>query len=139
MKSKKVFIIYYGDDWGEKLPLKKSPATRLAFEDWYERGRRKGIYFYRASIDWFDISRFVFKKAWTYENKKWIKIAKPNRPNLIFDKIAGKHDYALFDLKPVVFTLAILSPMTVMELPSVLRPLIPEKSELESDIFFFLL
>ncbi|OGI25590.1 MAG: hypothetical protein A3J76_05950 [Candidatus Moranbacteria bacterium RBG_13_45_13] len=98
-KSKKVFIIYYGDDWGEKLPLKKSPATRLAFEDWYERGRKKGIYFYRASIDWFDVSRFVFKKAWTYENKKWIKVLRPIRPDLIFDKIAGKHDYALFNLK----------------------------------------
>jgi len=32
--------------------------------------------------------------------------------------------------------LAMLSPMTVMELPNVVRPLMPENSELESPILF---
>lgn len=99
MLNKKVVVIYYSNDWKEKIPLKKSPATRIAFEDWYERGRRRGVEIYRASIDWFDLSRSVFKKTWTYENKKWIKVREPIKPDLIFDKIAGKHDYELFELK----------------------------------------
>lgn len=98
-KNKKVVVIYYGDDWKNEIPLKKSPATRAAFEDWYERGRKKGVDFYRASINWFDLSKLCFQKAWTYENKKWIKVRKPIRPDLIFDKVAGKYDYELLDLK----------------------------------------
>jgi hypothetical protein len=47
-------------------------------------------------------------------------------------KILANED--LLDLNAVVFTLAILSPITVMELPRVLRPLMPEKSALDSDI-----
>lgn len=99
MSNKKIVIIYYGDDWNKKIPLENSVPTRESFEDWYDRGRKKGIDFYRASIKWYDLSRSVFKKAWTYENKKWIKVRKPIKPDLIFDKVAGKHDYELLDLK----------------------------------------
>jgi hypothetical protein len=42
----------------------------------------------------------------------------------------------LLPLNPTVLTLAILSPIICMALPSVLRPLIPEKSELDKDILF---
>ena len=97
--NKQVVIIYFGDDWKKKVPLEKSIPTRESFEDWYERGREKGVDFYRASIKWFDHSKFFFRKAWTYENKKWIKVRRPIRPDLIFDKVAGKHDYELLDLK----------------------------------------
>ncbi len=99
-KNKKiVVVIYYGDDWKKKVPLQKSPMTRAAFEDWYERSRKKDVEIYRASIEWFDLSRFVFKKVWTFRNGKWIKITEHVKPDLIFDKIAGKYDYALFALK----------------------------------------
>jgi hypothetical protein len=42
-------------------------------------------------------------------------------------------------LKPTVFTLAMLSPMTVMAFPKVLSPLTPENNELVKDIFLYLL
>ena len=98
-KNKKVVVIYHGDDWKNEVPLKKSPATRIAFEDWYERGRKRDVEIYRASIGWFDLLKFHFRKAWTYRDKKWIKVAKPVKPDLIFDKIAGKYDFELFKLK----------------------------------------
>jgi glutathione synthase/RimK-type ligase-like ATP-grasp enzyme len=98
-KNKIAVIIYKGDDWNKKVPLEKSIPTRESFEDWYERGREKGVDFYRASIDWFNISKFCFQKSWTFQNGKWIKVNKPIKPDLIFDKVAGKHDYELLDLK----------------------------------------
>lgn len=96
---KKVVVIYDDDDWKEKTPLKKHPSTRESFEDWHERGLRQGVEMFRASIQWFDEKKNIFRKAWAYRNKQWIKIDRSIKPDLIFDKIAGKYDYALFSQK----------------------------------------
>lgn len=95
---KNIVIIYKSDDWQKKIPI-SNLNTRKAFEDWYKRGHKVGVKFYRASIDWFDLDNYVFKKAWTFENDKWLKVRKAIRPNLIFDKVSGKYDYELFELK----------------------------------------
>lgn len=96
---KNIFVIYSGDDWEEKVPLKDSPATKISFEDWHERGLKKNIAFFRAEIRWYDAKNNLFKKAWAYRNKKWIKIAEPIKPDLIFDKLPGEEDYAMFNYK----------------------------------------
>lgn len=91
--------MYKGSDWKERVPLDESPMTRRALEDLHEMALERGVKIYRASIDWFDILKLHFKKAWTFLNKKWIKINNPVKPDLIFDKIVGKYDYELFKLK----------------------------------------
>lgn len=96
---KKVVVIYNDDDWNKKIPLEDSPNTRESFEDWHKRGLKNNIEMYRASVDWYDNKKGVFQKAWAYRNKKWKKIASPIKPDLIFDKIAGRHNYSMFDFK----------------------------------------
>jgi glutathione synthase/RimK-type ligase-like ATP-grasp enzyme len=98
-KSKKIVVVYKGDDWKKKIPLEKHPPTRESFEDWHERGLRNGVEMFRASIEWYDPKKNIFTKSWAYRDKKWLKIESPIKPDLIFDKIAGKHDYSLFDRK----------------------------------------
>ncbi len=97
--KKNIVIIYFGDDWNKKIPLQKSIPTREAFEDWHDRGQKNSIEMYRASIDWYDYKKNVFIKAWAYRQEKWVKIEKPIKPHMIYDKTAGKYDYTLFDLK----------------------------------------
>lgn len=99
---KKIVVIYNENDWNKKVPLEDSPESRKAFEDWHERGLMNGIEMYRASIYWYDIKRNVFKKAWAYRDKEWKKINSSIKPNLIFDKIAGKYDYSMFDYKMAI-------------------------------------
>lgn len=96
---KKIVVAYYGSDWRKKVPLDDAIPTRVSFEDWHERGLRYGIGMYRASIQWYDEKKNIFKKAWAYRNRHWIKINKPIKPDLIFDKLMGKRDYAMFDYK----------------------------------------
>ena len=96
---KNIVVVYYGNDWRNKTPLSRAVSTRESFEDWHERGLKNGIAMYRASFNWYDKKRNVFKKAWAFRNKKWIKITTPVKPDLIFDKIMGKRDYRMFDIK----------------------------------------
>ncbi len=96
---KNLVVIYFEDDWKNKVPLKNSPKTREAFEDWHERGIKNNVAIYRASIKWYDPKRNIFTKTWAYRDKKWIKVTTPVKPDLIFDKLSGKKDYEMFDLK----------------------------------------
>lgn len=96
--GKKIVVIYDGNDWNKKIPFDSVP-TRNSFQDWHEKGLKNNIEMFRASIDWLDAKKMSFKKGWAYRNKKWVKVNRAVKPDLIFDKIAGKFDYGLFDLK----------------------------------------
>lgn len=98
-KMKNVVVVYHGDDWKKKVPLVDALPTRESFEFWHEEGLKRGIAMYRGSINWYNPKKNVFKKAWAYRNNEWIKITKPIRPDLIFDKIKGVRDYSMFDFK----------------------------------------
>lgn len=95
---KKIVVIYNDNDWNKKIPFESVP-TRESFEDWHERGLASGVEMYRANIDWYDKKTCLFKKSWAYRNKVWQKITTPIKADLIFDKLAGKYDYSLFDFK----------------------------------------
>ena len=95
---KKIVVIYFSDDWKKKIPI-KNELTRKAFQDWHERGEEKNIGLFRASIKWYDSKKNVFRKAWAFRDGKWIKIKKPFKPDLIYDKICSKRDYELFEKK----------------------------------------
>lgn len=95
---KKIVTVYFGDDWNKEIPI-TSEHTRISFEDWHRSGIENGIEMYRASILWYDKKTKSFSKAWAFRNGSWIKVEESIRPDMIFDKIAGKHDFELFDLK----------------------------------------
>lgn len=97
-KPKNIVVIYKGDDWNKKIPM-KSGDTRKSFENWHERGLKYNIAMYRASLKWYNIEKNCFTKVWAYRNKEWIKIKKAIKPDLIFDKVMSKRDYELFEWK----------------------------------------
>jgi|GEM_PF-446979 glutathione synthase/RimK-type ligase-like ATP-grasp enzyme len=99
MAGKNIVIIYGGDDWSVETPFKDSPETGRSFEDFYAYAKQRGISTYRASIDWYDDTSGTFLKAWTFDENTWVHIEQPVRPDVVFDKTAGKRDYALFDTK----------------------------------------
>ncbi|HOW60629.1 MAG TPA: ATP-grasp domain-containing protein [Candidatus Moranbacteria bacterium] len=97
-KIKNVVVIYWGNDWNCKIPI-SNEITRHSFEKWHEMGIKKGIEMYRASINWYDLRKNVFIKSWAFRNKKWIKIEKNIRPDLVYDKVGGKRDFKSFEKK----------------------------------------
>lgn len=97
--NKNIVILYYGNDWHRNLPMQKSRPTRESFEDWYIRAEKYGVKFYRASIQWYDMKKGVFTKAWTFEDGSWKKIDSPIKPMAIFDKIASKRNYEIHETK----------------------------------------
>lgn len=97
--AKKIVTIYKADDWFRDVPKVSSPTTKKSFEDWHKMGGEKEIEFFRASIKWFDVEKGFFEKAWAFRDGEWKKIETPIVPDMIFDKVAGKHDYALHSLK----------------------------------------
>ncbi len=104
MERRNVFVIYNEDDWANAAPLQDSPETRLSFEEFYGFAGSQGVDMFRAHIDWYDITTGLFSKAWTFHNNTWQKIEHPPKPTAIFDKVAGKYDYALFEKKMAMTT-----------------------------------
>ena len=95
---KNIVTMYYGDDWDKEVPI-KSDATRKSFEDWHKKSIARDVEMYRASVKWYDTEAGVFKKAWAFREGKWNKIEKDIRPDLIYDKVGGSHNYELHNLK----------------------------------------
>jgi len=95
---KKIVVIYYRDDWFKEIPF-VSQSTKKSFEDWHERGLKKKIELYRASIKWYDPQKRLFTKAWAYRSGQWVKVEKPIKADMIYDKTGGKRDLELFDWK----------------------------------------
>jgi glutathione synthase/RimK-type ligase-like ATP-grasp enzyme len=100
-QTKNIVVIYKSDDWYKELPM-KSIETRKSFENWHERGLLYGVAMYRASIEWYDLEKNVFVKAWAFRDGKWQKVTGPIKPDLIYDKIMSKRDYELFNWKMAV-------------------------------------
>ncbi|MCK5475719.1 MAG: ATP-grasp domain-containing protein [Candidatus Pacebacteria bacterium] len=73
---KKVLILYSDSD------IIKDSSKRKNYELLYEMGAQKGIKFYRAHIKY--SSGGIFKKAFTYKNKKWIE-ENNIYPDIVFD------------------------------------------------------
>lgn len=98
-EPKTLVVLYHGDDWQKTAPLENSPETRASFEEFYTFAHKHGWNVFRASVLWFDKGTLSFAKGWTYSDSTWQKIEGPIHPDVLFDKVSGKHDYSLFDLK----------------------------------------
>ena len=99
LKEKILFVLYNEDDWGADIPLKASPDTRLSFEEFYTLAKVQGVSVFRAHIDWYNTATQSFSKAWTFDDGAWKKVTDPPKPTALFDKIAGKYGFSLFEKK----------------------------------------
>jgi len=97
-ESKDIVVIYAGDDWYKEIPIAYE-QTRKAFERWHVMALERNIQMYRASIEWYDLKKNVFTKAWAFRDGEWKKIEKDILPTLIYDKTPGSSEHVLFDLK----------------------------------------
>lgn len=100
---KNLVVIYFGDDWDFAVPISNN-LTREAFQEWNRMGEQSGVSVFRASIQWYDVERGVFTKAWAFRNEAWQRIEEPIFADLIYDKVGSKHDYELFELKKSMAT-----------------------------------
>lgn len=95
---KNIVIISRGDNWKKDKPI-SSDAARVSYENWHDWGVKNSVLIYHASIKWYDFSKNIFLKTWSYRKGKWVKNNKSVKPDLIFDKIKGSRDYEMFDYK----------------------------------------
>ena len=96
--DKNVVVIYAGDDWYREVPISYE-QTRKAFERWHTMALEKNIQMYRASVEWYDLKKNVFTKAWAFRDGVWQKIEKEISPTLIYDKTPGSKEHELFEVK----------------------------------------
>ena len=97
-EEKNVVVIYTGNDWYKEVPITYE-KSRLAFQNWHMLALEKNVQMYRASVEWYDIEKNVFTKAWAFRDGVWKKVEKEITPDLIYDKTPGDSEHRLFDLK----------------------------------------
>lgn len=96
---KKVLILFGRSDWEKNNPF-RSKQHRLSYECFYDLCEKKGIQLCRASYEWYDYKKNIFKYAWIFEseNNQWKRIYNI-RPNLIYDKTKDRlENYYLKEL-----------------------------------------
>lgn len=106
-ECKNVVVIYTGNDWNKEIPISYE-ETRKAFEKWHNMALKKNIQMYRASVEWYDVEKNIFTKAWAFRDDKWQRIEKEIKPDLIYDKTPGSREHDLFGLKMAMSKNAIM-------------------------------
>lgn len=83
---KKVMILFGKSDWKKARPF-SNKDYQYSYEYFYDLCRENGIQMYRASYEWYDYERHLFKHAWIFEGKggRWKKVNNI-KPDLIYDK-----------------------------------------------------
>ncbi len=78
--------MYPGDDWSQKLPFPaKKPDQREAYEMMFTMAEEEfGLAPMRFSQQWYRDGAFT--KAWAWKKRRWVKLRKKVRPDLIMDK-----------------------------------------------------
>ena len=87
---KKVMILFGKSDWKKAKPFSNADY-QYSYEYFYDLCKDNGIQMYRASYQWYDYEKHIFKHAWIYEGKggKWQKVDNI-KPDLIYDKTKSR-------------------------------------------------
>lgn len=87
---KKVMILYGRSNWDKSKPFENA-KYQYSYEYFYDVCRESGIRMYRASYQWYDNERNIFKHAWVYEGKggNWEKV-NDITPDLVYDKTKSR-------------------------------------------------
>lgn len=82
---RKVLIIFGKSTWGSNSPF-SNKSSQESYECFYSLAEQHDIQLYRASIQWYDYDKHIFKYAWTFKNTTgWEKVYNIT-PDLIYDK-----------------------------------------------------
>lgn len=96
---KKVMILFGKSDWRKAKPFSNADY-QYSYEHFYSLCKKNGVQMYRASYQWYDYKKNVFKYAWIYEGEggNWKKVANI-QPDLIYDKTKARMEtYHMKDL-----------------------------------------
>jgi glutathione synthase/RimK-type ligase-like ATP-grasp enzyme len=87
---KKVMILFGKSNWRKAKPF-SNKDYQYSYEYFYTLCKRSGIQMYRASYEWYDYKKHIFKHAWIYEGEgaKWRKVNNI-KPDLVYDKTKAR-------------------------------------------------
>jgi glutathione synthase/RimK-type ligase-like ATP-grasp enzyme len=87
---KEVLILFGRSNW-EKSKSFGNEKYRYSYEYFYDLCKKKEIRIYRASYQWYDYKKHIFKHAWAFEKKSggWRRV-NSIKPDLIFDKTKSR-------------------------------------------------
>ncbi|HBB37338.1 MAG: Prokaryotic glutathione synthetase, ATP-grasp domain family [Candidatus Moranbacteria bacterium GW2011_GWC1_45_18] len=87
---KKVLILFSKSDWKTSTPP-KDKAYRYSYEYFYTLCRKNNIQVYRASYEWYDFKKKIFKYAWIFESagNNWQRV-RNIKPDFIYDKTKAR-------------------------------------------------
>jgi len=87
---KKVLILFGKSQWRKSRPF-KNKDYQYSYEYFYSLCKKSGVQMYRASYEWYDYEKNIFKHAWIYkaENAGWER-ASDIKPDMIYDKTKAR-------------------------------------------------
>jgi glutathione synthase/RimK-type ligase-like ATP-grasp enzyme len=89
---RKVLILIGRNSWEKSRPF-ETTRYRYSYEFFYNLCKKNGIQMLRASYQWYDYEKNVFKYAWVFERagNKWKRVENI-KPDLIYDKTKGRKE-----------------------------------------------
>lgn len=87
---RKVLILFGKSNWKKSRPF-ENEDYQYSYEYFYSICQKNGIQMYRASYQWYDYRKKIFKYAWVFEGKnaRWKRVSNIN-PDLIYDKTKAR-------------------------------------------------
>jgi glutathione synthase/RimK-type ligase-like ATP-grasp enzyme len=87
---KKVMILFGKSKWSKSRPFSNKDYL-YSYEYFYEICKKNKVQMYRASYDWYDYKKNVFKHAWLFKKKgaNWKRVSNI-KPDLIYDKTKSR-------------------------------------------------
>ncbi len=87
---KQVMILFGKSNWKKSKPF-SNPDYMYSYEYFYDICRKSGVQMYRASYEWYDYKKHVFKYAWVFKGKgaNWERV-RNIKPDLIYDKTKAR-------------------------------------------------
>lgn len=87
---KKVLILFGKNNWTKSHPFDNQDYM-YSYEYFYDLCRKNGVQMYRASYQWYDYKKHIFKYAWIFKNKgaNWERVYNI-KPDLIYDKTKAR-------------------------------------------------
>jgi glutathione synthase/RimK-type ligase-like ATP-grasp enzyme len=87
---KKVMILFGKSNWEKAKPF-SNQEYQYSYEYFYSLCKEHDIAMYRASYQWYDYEKHMFKYAWIYEGQggQWKKVENI-KPDLIYDKTKSR-------------------------------------------------
>ena len=87
---KKVMILFGKSNWEKAKPF-ANKEYQYSYEYFYDLCKENDIQMYRASYQWYDYDKHIFKYAWIYEGKggNWKKVENI-QPDLVYDKTKSR-------------------------------------------------